>query len=76
VAGWNGDRASVLIANRQSADEPFDHTTAASLVEKAKLKRHFGRFDMFFVLICTLVGLDTLGAVASDGAQAFAARLQ
>jgi glutamate:GABA antiporter len=49
----------------------IEHTTAAALEEKAKLKKHFGRFDMFFFLICTLVGLDTLGAVADNGAQAF-----
>lgn len=48
-----------------------EHTTTAALEEKAKLQRHFGRFDMFFFLICTLVGLDTLGAVADNGAQAF-----
>src|SRR3954451_1573223 len=52
-------------------DEFVEHTTAAALEEKAKLKKHFGRFDMFFFLICTLVGLDTLGAVADNGAQAF-----
>src|SRR3954454_17845434 len=52
-------------------DELVEHTTAAALEEKAKLKKHFGRFDMFFFLICTLVGLDTLGAVADNGAQAF-----
>jgi amino acid transporter len=46
-------------------------TTAAALAEKAKLKKHFGRFDILFFLICTLVGLDTLGAVSSYGAQAF-----
>jgi amino acid transporter len=56
----------------QIADEQLvEHTTAAALEEKAKLKKHFGRFDMFFFLICTLVGLDTLGAVANNGAQAF-----
>src|SRR5437879_5638582 len=54
-----------------AADELFDRTTAAALEERAKLKKHFGRFDIFFFLICTLVGLDTLGAVSSDGAQAF-----
>jgi amino acid transporter len=48
-----------------------EQTTTAALEEKAKLKKHFGRFDMFFFLICTLVGLDTLGAVASNGAQGF-----
>ncbi len=48
-----------------------DHTTAAAVEEKAKLQKHFGRFDMLFFLLCTLVGLDTLGAVASNGAQGF-----
>jgi len=49
----------------------LEHSTAAAQEEKAKLKKHFGRFDIFFFLICTIVGLDTLGAVASYGAQAF-----
>ena len=52
-------------------DEFVEHTTAAALEEKAKLQKHFGRFDMLFFLLCTLVGLDTLGAVASNGAQGF-----
>jgi amino acid transporter len=52
-------------------DEFVEHTTAAALEEKAKLQKHFGRFDMLFFLICTLVGLDTLGSVASNGAQGF-----
>jgi amino acid transporter len=52
-------------------DEFVEHTTTAALEEKAKLKKHFGRFDMLFFLICTLVGLDTLGSVASQGAQGF-----
>jgi glutamate:GABA antiporter len=57
---------------RVAVDEEFvEHTTAAALEEKAKLQKHFGRFDMFFFLLCTLVGLDTLGAVANNGAQAF-----
>ncbi len=54
-----------------SSDAAVEHTTSAALEEKAKLQRHFGRFDMFFFLICTLVGLDTIGAVASNGAQGF-----
>ena len=49
----------------------IETTTAAALEEKAKLRRHFGRFDIFFFLICPIVGLDTLGAVASYQAQAF-----
>ncbi|HXY71606.1 MAG TPA: amino acid permease, partial [Actinomycetota bacterium] len=48
-----------------------DHTTVAALEEKKKLQKHFARFDILFFLICTLVGLDTIGAAASYGAQAF-----
>ena len=46
-------------------------TTADALQEKKKLRKHFARFDILFFLICTLVGVDTLGAVASNGPQAF-----
>jgi len=49
----------------------FDITTADALSEKTKLRKHFARFDILFFLICTIVGLDTLGAVASNGPQAF-----
>ncbi len=49
----------------------IDVTTAAALEEKKKLQKHFARFDILFFLICTLVGVDTLGAAASNGAQAF-----
>src|SRR5438552_18196069 len=52
-------------------DEFVEHTTAAALEEKAKLQKHFGRFDMLFFLICTLVGLDTIGSVARNGGQGF-----
>ncbi len=51
--------------------EFVDVTTEAALEEKSKLRRHFGRFDILFFLICTIVGLDTLGAVASNGAEGF-----
>jgi amino acid transporter len=50
--------------------EPHE-VTQAEVVEKAKLKQHFGRFDILFFLICTIVGVDTIGAVASKGATAF-----
>src|SRR3954464_7557748 len=59
------------MASTPRADELVEHTTVAAVEEKAKLQKHFGRFDIFFFLICTLVGLDTLGAVSNDGAQAF-----
>jgi amino acid transporter len=54
-----------------AATEFVDRSTEAAVEEKAKLQKHFSRFDIFFFLICTLVGLDTLGAVSNDGAQAF-----
>ena len=51
--------------------ENADLITSAALEEKTKLRRHFGRFDIFFFLICTIVGVDTLGQVAVEGAQGF-----
>ena len=51
--------------------EFIDHTTSMALEEKAKLQKHFTRFDIYFFLICTIVGVDTLGVVASEGAQGF-----
>ena len=42
-----------------------------ALEEKAKLQKHFTRFDIYFFLICTIVGVDTLGVVAAEGAQGF-----
>jgi glutamate:GABA antiporter len=49
----------------------LDTTTADAIAEKKKLRKHFARFDILFFLLCTIVGLDTLGAVASNGPQAF-----
>ena len=61
-----------------SAAVPADHVeltaddeTLAAEEEKSKLQKHFGRFDMLFFLICTLVGVDTLGAVAANGPEGF-----
>ena len=54
-----------------TADELLYETTVSAVQEKRKLRRHFGRFDMFFFLICTVVTLDTVGAVAANGAQGF-----
>lgn len=48
-----------------------DLITAAALEEKAKLKKHFTQFDIFFFLICAIVGVDTLGQVAAEGPQGF-----
>ena len=52
--------------------ETHDLETAAAAEEKAKLKKHFGRFDMLFFLICTLVGArHARPVVASSGPQGF-----
>jgi amino acid transporter len=48
-----------------------DTTTLAAESERNKLRKHFGRFDILFFLVCTLVGLDTIGTVAASGAEAF-----
>jgi amino acid transporter len=47
-------------------DAPF-----AVEAEKRKLRKVFSRLDLLTYLICSLVGLDTIGAVAKQGAQGF-----
>jgi hypothetical protein len=34
--------------------DTLDTTTVAATVERQKLQRHFGRFDILFFLICTI----------------------
>src|SRR6266550_452197 len=46
-------------------------TVTVADVERQKLQRHFGRFDILFFLICTIVGVDTVANVAQGGGQAF-----
>jgi amino acid transporter len=45
-------------------------TTAVALEEKQKLQKGLGYFDMVFFTTAALIGLDTLGAFSSNGAQA------
>jgi hypothetical protein len=51
------------------ADGPAPVSAAES--ERSKFRKHFGRFDILFFLLCTIVGVDTIGIVASSGAEAF-----
>jgi hypothetical protein len=51
--------------------DTLDTLTAAAAVERQKLQRHFGRFDILFFLICTIVGVDTIATVAQGGGEAF-----
>src|SRR3954454_14291192 len=50
---------------------PVEETTALALEEKRKLVKSLRRIDMVFFTVCAFVGLDTLGTVASNGAQGF-----
>jgi glutamate:GABA antiporter len=54
----------------QQTGKPGLSNTVASSVERKKLRRVVGRGDTLVLMLCALVGLDTLGAVSSDGAQA------
>jgi len=46
-------------------------TTSATLAEKKKLRKEFRYFDMIFYTVAAIIGIDTLGAVSSNGPQAF-----
>src|ERR1700732_4099132 len=45
-------------------------TSSATLEEKKKLRKEFRYLDMIFYTVAALIGLDTIGAFASNGAQA------
>src|SRR3954469_22786179 len=51
--------------------EFVEETTELALAEKSKLVNSLSRLDMIGFPVCALVGLDTLGTVASNGAQGF-----
>src|SRR5579872_1999350 len=45
-------------------------TSQATLEEKKKLRKEFNYLDMIFYTVAALIGIDTLGAVSSNGGQA------
>ena len=45
--------------------------TADAVEETSHLQRHFGRREILLFTICTLVGVDSIGAIAASGAEAF-----
>lgn len=56
------------------ASQTDDETTSTGLSrrwneQRANLRKTFRRFDILFFLVCTLVGLDTIGSVAAHGPQ-------
>jgi glutamate:GABA antiporter len=46
-------------------------STTAALAEKKKLRKGFKRFDMICYTVVAVIGLNALGAFASNGTQAF-----
>jgi amino acid transporter len=57
--------------NQAMPTELVEETTELALAEKSKLVKSLRRLDMVGFTVCALVGLDTLGTVASNGAQGF-----
>jgi glutamate:GABA antiporter len=57
--------------NQATPNELVEETTELALAEKSKLVKSLGRLDMVGFTVCAFVGLDTLGTVASKGAQGF-----
>ena len=54
-----------------TAPRPTAIDSVDAAEEKAKLQKHFGRSDIFFFLVCTLVGVDGLGTLATQGGAGF-----
>jgi glutamate:GABA antiporter len=57
--------------DQTASRELVEETTQLALEEKSKLVKSLRRLDMVGFTVCALVGLDTLGTVASNGAQGF-----
>jgi amino acid transporter len=51
--------------------EEAERTTALALEERSKLRKTLRRLDLVGFTLCALVGLDTLGSVASHGGAGF-----
>jgi glutamate:GABA antiporter len=57
--------------DQATSREYVEETTQLALEEKSKLVKSLRRIDMIGFTVCALVGLDTLGTVASNGGQGF-----
>ena len=51
--------------------QDLQHPPAAGQAERAKLRRELSRLDTIFFLISAMVVVDTIGAIAIGGGQAF-----
>lgn len=56
-------------AQKSNAANPLA-LTDAYLTEKSKLRKSFGRKEVLFFSICSVIGLDTIGIVAAAGPEA------
>jgi amino acid transporter len=59
------------MSDTRTPDELVESTTELAVHEKKKLVKSLRRLDMIGFTVCAFVGLDTLGTVASNGAQGF-----
>ncbi|MEV6343095.1 APC family permease [Actinoplanes sp. NPDC051851] len=50
---------------------PTDSSTSLAVEQTGRLHRTLGRFDIIFLMIAAVVGLETLGQVSTYGAEAF-----
>jgi amino acid transporter len=55
---------------KSETSNPFELQDAYLLAEKPKLKQSFGRKEVLFFSICSVIGLDTIGVIAAAGPQA------
>ena len=60
-----------VVPSSNRSGSPASTLTDEARSEKAKLQKHFGRADIFFFLVCTLVGVDGLGTLATQGGAGF-----
>ena len=65
------ERSVIVAIGEMGTTDVLEADTAAAAEEKSKLQRHFGRADIFFFLVCTLVGVDGLGTLATHGGEGF-----
>ena len=56
-------------AQTAQSSNPYDLTNDY-LIEKSKLRKSFGRKEVLFFSICSVIGLDTIGVIAAAGPEA------
>ena len=57
-------------SDQKSQNQNFLALTDDYLIEKSKLRKSFGRKEVLFFSICSVIGLDTIGIIAAAGPEA------